>query len=396
MITQKLAVQFLADETANCSIPVAPERFRVERFRLHDVVHFGHVRVPAYKYGNRWKFHEPDVRRAGRTIAELHWDPDDLVDPRLEDRDWPEMDPPFTGWRESIRRTIQGAAWAARRDGGCPCGTSYHPRDETGWALPCGLTPETLIERYGNHDIACTLPIPTLVWSEETWLIPRTLALILDSWEEDERALRAAPQPCSGCGAHGTHLDTWRTSTTAGWKVLCPACATATLRGYRQELNGVTYARVRERGPRAEGYLCSLCTPARPAAAWDHCHDHGFVRGPLCGSCNTMEAHGKDFLAQEGSLQHLLRCIGCRRERTLPTHHRLAALRHHLHSEHGVLGCTWGMRFCVSLDQSDDGAYEGSVRCPTMRHRSAAVRMTTSEVDVFLAGVIEAGLMASW
>ncbi|MFE3775711.1 hypothetical protein ACFXPG_40705, partial [Streptomyces sp. NPDC059122] len=77
MITQKLAMRFLVDETTNCSIPLAPQRFRVQRFSEHDFVHFGHVRVRAYKHANRWRFHEPDVRKAGRTIAALPWDPDD-------------------------------------------------------------------------------------------------------------------------------------------------------------------------------------------------------------------------------------------------------------------------------------------------------------------------------
>ncbi|MGW5119334.1 endonuclease domain-containing protein [Streptomyces noursei] len=392
MISQKLAVQFLVDETFNCSIPLAPQRFRVHRFSEHDFVHFGNVRVRAYKHANRWRFHEPDVRKAGRMIAALPWDPNDLVDPRLGDHAQPETASAFTNWRHSIRHTIQGAAYAARRDDGCPCGTSYTPHEDNGWALPCGLTSQSLTERYGNHDIACTLPIPTLIWSEETWLIPRTLATILDRWEEDERTLRATTQLCSGCGAHGTDSDSWRTPTTTGRKVLCPACATAALRGYRQELNGVAYSRVRERGPRAEDYLCALCVPHRPAAAWDHCHDHGVVRGPLCGTCNTMEAQGKEFLAQEGSVQHLLSCNGCRRERTLPAHHRIAALRRHLHREHGAPGCTWPMHFCVRLTESANGTYEGKVRCPRREGRGKDVRVTIREAESILAKMIEAGL----
>ncbi|MGW0778833.1 endonuclease domain-containing protein [Streptomyces sp. NPDC002835] len=70
---------------------------------------------------------------------------------------------------------------------------------------------------------------------------------------------------------------------------------------------GVAYARLRERGPRAEDFLCAMCDPARPAAVWDHCHEHGLIRGPLCGSCNTMEGQGKDFLARKGSVRHLVR-----------------------------------------------------------------------------------------
>ncbi|MGW4546312.1 endonuclease domain-containing protein [Streptomyces violaceorubidus] len=41
----------------------------------------------------------------------------------------------------------------------------------------------------------------------------------------------------------------------------------------------------RRRGTRADDYLCRLCKES--PAAWDHCHEHGYVRGPRCGSCNT-------------------------------------------------------------------------------------------------------------
>ncbi|MFB6572963.1 endonuclease domain-containing protein [Streptomyces noursei] len=392
MISQKLAVQFLVDETTTCSMPLAPHRFRVQRFAEHDFVHFGHVRVRAYKHANRWRFHEPDIRKAGRTIAALPWDPYDLVDPRLGDLDQREPASASTNWRYSIRRTIQSAAYRAHSNDGCPCGTSYALHEDNGWALPCGLTPRSIAERYGNHDIACTLPIQTLVWSKETWLIPRTFATILDRWEEDQHTLRGTAQVCSGCGAHNTDPDTWRTPTTTGWKVLCPACATATLRGYRQELNGVAYSRVRERGPRAEDYLCTLCVPHRPAATWDHCHDHDVIRAPLCGSCNTKERQGKEFLTQEGSIQHLLSCNGCRRERTLPAHHRLAALRHHIHRELGTSGCTWPTHLCVPLTAAADGSYQGLVQCREMRHRAKDVQVTSSEAESVLAKLIEAGL----
>ena len=93
-------------------------------------------------------------------------------------------------------------------------------------------------------------------------MIPRTLSVILDRWEESERALSTILEPCSGCGAHSENLS-WRTPTVSGWKVLCPACAAASLRNYRQELAGVAYARVREKGPRAEDYLCAMCEPPR-------------------------------------------------------------------------------------------------------------------------------------
>ena len=73
---------------------------------------------------------------------------------------------------------------------------------------------------------------------------------------------------------------------------------------------------------RAADYLCRLCTDDRRAYYWDHCHDHGYVRGPVCASCNTFEGGGMDFLTREGGILHLLECTGCRNERVLPRRHR--------------------------------------------------------------------------
>ncbi|MFJ8510158.1 endonuclease domain-containing protein [Streptomyces avermitilis] len=169
--------------------------------------------------------------------------------------------------------------------------------------------------------------------------------------------------------------------------MLCPVCAAASLRSYRQELAGVAYARVRERGPQAEDFLCAVCDLPRPAAVWDHCHEHGLIRGPLCGSCNTMEGQGKDFLARKGSVQHLLRCDGCRLRRTLPAHHRLAALRRHLHHEHGVQDCDWPMQGCVTVTETDSG-YDCRVRCPGQRQRHPGIQFTAQEVEHILSRVM--------
>ncbi|MGW7362429.1 endonuclease domain-containing protein [Streptomyces sp. NPDC054841] len=387
MISQKLAARYLADELHGCVVPMDPELFRYKRFTQHDFVFFGHVPVRAYKHANRWRFSEADVRSAGRAIASLPWDPGDLVAPRLGDGRGPEAGA-HTSWRVQIHRAIQGAGAAVRRESGCPCGPLFC-RQDNGWDMPCGLTPDGLLQRYGGYSIACTLPVPTLVWAEDTWLIPRTLAFILDQWEEAEGRLDAAAQPCSGCGMPSPN-SSWPTSATTGWKVLCPACAAASLRLYSQELKGVTYARVRERGPRAEDYLCTVCDPPRPAAVWDHCHEHGLVRGPLCGSCNTMEGHGMEFLARQGSVRHLLRCEACRTLRSLPQHHRLAMLRRHLHAERGASGCDWPMHMCVSLTECGDGAYDYRVRCPGQRASSRGL-LTAREVEHVLSLTVETG-----
>ncbi len=84
--------------------------------------------------------------------------------------------------------------------------------------------------------------------------------------------------------------------------------------------------------------MCAVCRTA-PAAVLDHCHEHGYVRGPVCQSCNTQErpdnlysndirvanhytrlfdTHAADWL------QHWHRCPGCRTRTTLPLPHLAA------------------------------------------------------------------------
>ncbi|WP_420082965.1 endonuclease domain-containing protein (plasmid) [Streptomyces sp. JL4002] len=35
-------------------------------------------------------------------------------------------------------------------------------------------------------------------------------------------------------------------------------------------------------------WVCAVCGTA-PAGVLDHCHEHGYVRAPVCPSCNTAE-----------------------------------------------------------------------------------------------------------
>ncbi|MFF6911864.1 endonuclease domain-containing protein [Streptomyces sp. NPDC012466] len=60
----------------------------------------------------------------------------------------------------------------------------------------------------------------------------------------------------------------------------CRQSPRASCRPYAGHMRGVLYESPRRRNTRAADYLCRLCKES-PAAAWDHCHDHGYVRGPL-------------------------------------------------------------------------------------------------------------------
>jgi hypothetical protein len=59
---------------------------------------------------------------------------------------------------------------------------------------------------------------------------------------------------------------------------------------YAGELKGVTFTddypqRKVDNWPRQSEFWCASCGTER-ATVWDHCHEHGFVRAPLCAPCN--------------------------------------------------------------------------------------------------------------
>lgn len=141
----------------------------------------------------------------------------------------------------------------------------------------------------------------------------------------------ARARMCSSCGEQGPYWGGWRTPTKAGYVTRCPPCSGAAFQLYTGHLRGMPYDKHRRRGTRADDYLCRLCKDSQ-ASAWDHCHEHGFVRGPLCGSCNTSEGsrHPYHFLKRDGGTLHLLECRACLEQRTLSARYRPYVVRVHL------------------------------------------------------------------
>ncbi|WP_256340481.1 endonuclease domain-containing protein [Streptomyces sp. 2231.1] len=93
---------------------------------------------------------------------------------------------------------------------------------------------------------------------------------------------------------------------------------------------------------RVTGWVCAVCCTA-PAAVLDHCHEHGYVRAPVCQSCNSLERpdhlysndvrvagrYQRLFDTDAADwLDHWHRCPGCRARTTLPLPHLAAWTAH--------------------------------------------------------------------
>ncbi|MFE9934429.1 endonuclease domain-containing protein [Streptomyces sp. NPDC005533] len=154
------------------------------------------------------------------------------------------------------------------------------------------------------------------------------------------------------------------------------------------------------------GWVCAACSIA-PAAVLDHCHEHGYVRAPVCTSCNTLERPDHLYandIRVAGRYTRLFdtdhavwlhywhRCPGCRTRTTLPLPH-LAAWTAHTHCQPlrpthrqgrarkpcGVLRVSWTgsqntPRSClltVSVDFCPSGEHRVLARVP---YREAVAR----------------------
>lgn len=181
------------------------------------------------------------------------------------------------------------------------------------------------------------IPILKLMdFTEGCWHLPLRWADALDIWQSNRTTLTKDAGVCTVCGRSEPRSQwRWRQATSTGYETICPPCAHATFPPYDGSLDGQQYKGAQGRRTRPDAYLCSVCGDSR-ATVWDHCHDHGLVRGPLCAGCNVSEGQGR--LVRPGArppvnaaaVNHLLRCTGCAQDGGVPARHlpHLAASRH--------------------------------------------------------------------
>jgi hypothetical protein len=106
----------------------------------------------------------------------------------------------------------------------------------------------------------------------------------LKKWCKDcpEGSRRPAPHPGPRCATHHREVVKARREAAHGRRI-----------GERYGLTPEQYKALYE----AQGgtcYICQRATGKRKKLAVDHDHKTGYVRGLLCGPCNSMLAHARD------------------------------------------------------------------------------------------------------
>lgn len=377
--------------TADSAVPTASGAFTCPpaRARAGYVLLGGHV-VAVRASGDQWSVGEAEVRRAAAELNAVGMDRRDLV--RIG---------PFRGvpgqecdegtplrWRRRVMGELQepgGPERAAHRGAGRP----YHLAG-IDWR-------QMLVERIRDG-------------TQRTWWLPRAVVRLLDAAEHaEERWVRAARTRRASAAATDSPSRPRQTRDADGRRTTSPESPTSSLRPYHRELEGRLYS-VLSRKPgtsrRVAEWACAVCRTA-PATVLDHCHEHGYVRAPLCQSCNTQERpdhlYSNDIRVAnrytrlfhtdtDDWLRHWHRCPGCRARTVLPLPHLAAWTAHiacrSLRPTHraprgrkpcGVLRVSWtgsqnAPRSClltVAVDFCPSGEHRVLARVP---YREAAER----------------------
>ncbi|MFF8596945.1 endonuclease domain-containing protein [Streptomyces sp. NPDC015220] len=380
------------DLTAGSAVPTASGALTCfpARARAGYVLLGGRVVATVRADSGRWSVVEAEIRRAAAELNAIRMDRRDLV--RIgpfRGASRPECDErtPLR-WRRRIageRGEPFGPERTARREAGRP----YHLAG-IDWR-------QILVER-------------TSTGTQRSWWLPRAVVRLLDTAEHAEKQwVQAARTRPASTAVTEPPSHPRQAPDADGRQTTSPQGPTASLRPYGKELEGRLYSQLsREPGTsrRVAGWACAVCRTA-PATVLDHCHEHGYVRAPLCQSCNTQERpdhlYGNDIRVANHYtrlfhtdthdwLRHWHRCPGCRARTTLPLPHLAAWTAHtacrSLRPTHpaprgrkpcGLLRVSWtgsqnAPRSClltVTVDRCPSGEHRVLARVP---YREAAER----------------------
>ncbi|WP_306184941.1 endonuclease domain-containing protein [Streptomyces sp. MK5] len=329
LITLGAADALWVDLTADSAVPTASGAFTCSPAHAEAgyVLLGGRVVATVRASSGQWVVREVEVRRAAAELNAVGMDRQDLVRigpfrgaPRQEGG----HEETTLRWRRRIMGELQelgGPERAARREVGRP----YH---------------------LAGIDWRQMLVEQTRAGTQRTWWLPRAAVRLLDAAEHTETQWVHVARTRRASTAVTERPSHPRQAPDAdGRRTMSPEGPTASLRPYNGELQGQLYS-VLSRKPgtsrRVAGWICAVCGTA-PATVLDHCHEHGYVRAPVCQSCNTQERpdhlysndirvanhYTRLFDTDVGDwLRHWHRCPGCRARTTLPLPHLAAWTAH--------------------------------------------------------------------
>ncbi|WP_055588662.1 endonuclease domain-containing protein [Streptacidiphilus griseoplanus] len=383
-------------------LPVDASVLRSDWFRQHGHILLGPTPIRGIKTRGRWYVDDREVRVAARAINELTIDADDLVPIRIdwrnpENHDWPWR----PDWRLRLRWTMVASALQTGTQG------SFRELFDQGekartvrvWMRrltnepprPSAETDAAIAREPLVHAWALTAGPP--VRTKGSWMMPRTVVDLLDRCQALDERLIAAARRCVGCYTDGGEEASWkwRAATSDGWVTKCPACAVEEFPEYTSRFRGVRYDSPRRKAVRADEYRCCLCGTTR-AAVWDHCHDHGYVRGPLCASCNasewahTLREEQGPWLNRANGIAHLLRCAGCSTAKMLPDRYRVEVVRRHVEAEAGQCRCKSRR---AEVREGHEDALLFAVRCFCNWRAPQLVTIPFAEADSVVRALLE-------
>ncbi|WP_438290496.1 endonuclease domain-containing protein [Streptomyces sp. HUAS TT7] len=328
LITLGAADTLWVDLTANSAVPTAAGAFTRSpaHARVGYVLLGAHAVATVTTSGGQCSVVEARVHRAAAELNAVGMDRQDLVRigpfrgvPRQECHE----ETPLR-WRRRIMRELQepgGPERAARRDETRPC-------------------------HLAGIDWRQLLVEQTREGAQRTWWLPRAVVRLLDAAEHAETRWVQAARARQASGAVTGPLARPRRAPDAGRRqTTSHEGRTGAPRPYNKELDGQLYS-VLSRKPgisrRVAEWACAVCRTA-PAGVLDHCHEHGYVRAPVCQSCNTQERpdhlYSNDIRVAGrytrlfdtdavAWLRHWHRCPGCRARTTLPLPHLAAWTAH--------------------------------------------------------------------
>ncbi|MER7671303.1 endonuclease domain-containing protein [Kitasatospora sp. NPDC096128] len=381
-----------------------PRALKAHWLRTTGHLFLGATPLRGYKRSNRWHVDDRDLPAAIEALTRAAAEPGQLVPARFV---WtgiePRSDRRDLDWRLQVQRDL------FTRVAGEPTADGSHLLDadaDPALLLQATAALERMRDRHGypggRSDLAIAgLPVFDLLSrADGSWCLPTAWLAVLDTWQRRSEEMFAASCICVDCSTDGGEEASWawRTSGQSGWVTRCPKCAARTFQRYAGTMFGVLYESTRRKRVRADDYLCSACGTTQ-AAAWDHCHLHHFVRGPVCASCNSSEAAGTGLwdwpdgpgIAAPGVVRHLLACKGCRTDGTLPPRYLTRLITERLRATEHHAPCKALPAVRVKLEHPLPAALSATLTCPNHLRRPVTwvVEISSTDLRAWVADLME-------